>query len=83
MDDCRVRPVAIPKEIARGPIPGECLSDLPGDPFRGQVCGGVGTHQTGQGQAGVRSFGTVLGWFTEGFDIPDLIEAKGLLKEFA
>ncbi len=25
----------------------------------------------------------VLGWFTEGFDTPDLIEAKGLLEEFA
>jgi predicted ATPase len=25
----------------------------------------------------------VLGWFSEGFDTPDLIEAKGLLEEFA
>jgi len=35
-DDCPVRLVAIPKEIARGLIPGECLGDLARDPFCGQ-----------------------------------------------
>jgi predicted ATPase len=24
----------------------------------------------------------IHGWFTEGFDTPDLVEAKGLLDEF-
>ena len=44
MDDCPLKPVAIPKEIARGLIPGECLGELARDPFRRQVCGGVGPH---------------------------------------
>src|SRR5882757_7481384 len=60
MDDCPVRPVAIPKEIARGLIPGECLGDLPGDPFRGRVCGGVGPPQAAPVQphdyAGIEKF---------------------------
>src|SRR5258708_36530692 len=41
MDDCTVRPDAIPKEIARGLLPGERLGDVPGRPFRGRVGGGV------------------------------------------
>src|SRR5258708_7888934 len=40
-DDCPVRPVAIPKEIARSLIPGECLGDLARDPVRGWVRGDV------------------------------------------
>src|SRR5260221_704833 len=34
-----VRPVAIPKQIARRLIPGECLGDLARDPFRSRIRG--------------------------------------------
>jgi len=44
-DDCTVRLVAIPKEIARSLIPGERLDDLARDPFRGRIRGDVGPYQ--------------------------------------
>jgi hypothetical protein len=44
-DDCPVRPVAIPKQMARCLIPGECLGDLVRDPFGSRVRGDVGPHR--------------------------------------
>ena len=40
-------------------------------------------QQQGQEEEGRQMLAEVYGWFTEGFDTPDLIEANGLLEELA
>src|SRR5580700_5803280 len=50
-DDSTVRPVAVPKEMARCLVPGKCLGDLPSDPFRRRIRGDVGPQQASPVQA--------------------------------
>jgi predicted ATPase len=38
-------------------------------------------QKQGRGEEGRRMLAEVYGWFTEGFDTPDLIEAKALLED--
>jgi hypothetical protein len=37
----------------------------------------------GRGEEGRQMLAEVYGWFTEGFDTPDLIEAKALLEDLS
>jgi predicted ATPase len=40
-------------------------------------------HQQGRNAEAQRMLAEIYGWFTEGFDTPDLLEAKALLEELA
>ena len=57
-------------------------------PPAGQVVGAARSHEpgtalaaAGQASRGPRAPGATYGWFTEGFDTADLLEAKALLEE--